>query len=414
MTTASVDAQSTAIGNARSRRRALAACGGAHILHDGLANALYVLFPIWQAAFGLSLAEIGLLKTLYSGALAGLQVPAGLLAERRGERGLLVLGTALAGLGLVAAGFSQGFLSLALCLVLSGAGSSVQHPIGSSLIARAYERGGLRAALGTYNFAGDLGKVALPALAAWLIALVAWRTTSVALGAGALAAALAALWALELRPAAPLAQEAAKTAEPEPEGAWTPSAKRGFVALSAIGIIDSATRGGFLVFLPFFLAAKGASLPTMGLALSLVFAGGAAGKFVCGLIAGRLGILRTVIVTECATTAGILALLPLSLGASLLLLPAIGIALNGTSSVLYGTVAELAPAARRARAFGLFYTLGIGGSALSPSLYGLLSDSIGIPRTLAIVAFMVLLVVPLTLPLKRPLAAVAGAKSSQK
>jgi len=33
-----------------------------------------------------------------------------------------------------------------------------------------------------------------------------------------------------------------------------------------------------------------------------------------------------------------------------------------------------------------------------------LSDSIGIPSTLAIVAFMVLLVVPLTLPLKRPLA----------
>jgi len=72
--------------------------------------------------------------------------------------------------------------------------------------------------------------------------------------------------------------------------------------------------------------------------------------------------------------------------------------------VLYGTVAELAPTARRARAFGLFYTLGIGGGALSPSLYGLLSDSIGIPRTLAIVAFMVLLVVPLTLPLRRPLA----------
>ena len=48
-------------------------------------------------------------------------------------------------------------------------------------------------------------------------------------------------------------------------------------------MIDSATRMGFLIFLPFVLLAKGASQPTVGLALTLVFAGGgSAGRVTWG------------------------------------------------------------------------------------------------------------------------------------
>ena len=162
---------------------------------------------------------------------------------------------------------------------------------------------------------------------------------------------------------------------------------------------------GFLTLLPFVLIAKGASVTEVGFALSLTFAGGAAEKFFCGLIAARAGVLRTTILTELATAAGIVALLPLSLSASMLLLPLVGIALNGTSSVLYATVAELVPSARRARAFGVFYTLTIGAGAVSPSFYGLLGDSIGIARTFGVIAAVVLLVLPLTLALRPALRA---------
>ena len=107
---------------------------------------------------------------------------------------------------------------------------------------------------------------------------------------------------------------------------------------------------GFLTFLPFVLTAKGASLPTIGLALTLVFAGGAAGKLVCAFIGARIGVVATVWLTEGLTAAGILALLPLPLEAALVLLPVIGIALNGTSSVLYGSVPRPGRAGARARA----------------------------------------------------------------
>jgi predicted MFS family arabinose efflux permease len=174
----------------------------------------------------------------------------------------------------------------------------------------------------------------------------------------------------------------------------------GFPLLLSVGVIDSATRMAFLTFLPFVLTAKGASLPTIGLSLTLVFAGGAAGKLVCALIGARIGMVATVWLTEIVTALGIVALLPLSLDAALVLLPVIGIALNGTSSVLYGSVPELVEPAKRQRAFGIFYTGTIGAGAVSPALYGLLGDALGVPQALMVVAAVVLLTLPVTLMLR--------------
>ena len=372
-------------------RRTLAACCGAHVLHDGFSDLLYVLFPVWQAAFGLSFAQVGLLKTLYSGSMAALQVPASLLAERVGERVLLALGTLVAAAGFILSGWTAGFLGLALCLMLSGAGASVQHPLSSALTSRAFEGAQLRAALSTYNFSGDIGKVLLPALCAALLALLDWHAVTSLMGLIGLGAALAIWFAVPRAPGGTLAAAAAAlpAAEGAPGVASGGLANPGFVSLSAIGVIDSATRMGFLTLLPFVLIAKGASVIQAGFALSLTFAGGAAGKFFCGLIAARAGVLRTTILTELATAAGIVALLPLTL----------------EWSVLYGTVAELVPGARRARAFGVFYTLTIGAGAASPSLYGALGDAIGVPRTFGVIAAVVLLVLPLTLGLRPALRA---------
>jgi MFS transporter, FSR family, fosmidomycin resistance protein len=185
-----------------------------------------------------------------------------------------------------------------------------------------------------------------------------------------------------------------------------PSSRRRFAfpVLAAIGMLDSATRMGFLLFLPFVLTAKGASLQTVGLALTLVFAGGAAGKLVCAFVGARIGAIATVWLTEGLTAILIAALLPLSLDAALVLLPIIGIALNGTSSVLYGSVPVLVAPERRAWAFSVFYTGTIGSGALAPAFYGVLGDALGVPTALLVVAAIVLLTLPLSLVLKPELA----------
>jgi MFS family permease len=138
------------------QRRTLAIAGLAHATHDGYTDLIYILLPVWQAEFALGYASLALLRGLYAGMMAVFQIPAGRLAEKFGGRTLLAIGTALAALGYALAGFSGGIGGLCVALALSGVGSSVQHPIASSAVSRAYGAAA-RGPLGTYNFCGDLG-----------------------------------------------------------------------------------------------------------------------------------------------------------------------------------------------------------------------------------------------------------------
>lgn len=392
--------------NTETRKRwwALGTGGGAHSLHDGFTDTLFVLLPVWAESFGLSHTQVGLLKTLFSGSMAGFQVPFGILAERWGERRLLALGTVLLGAGYAGFAYAGGLGTLALFLLLAGLGSSVQHPLASSVIARAFDAGNRRAALGTYNFMGDVGKAAFPAAMAFGIAWAGWQTSSIAFG---IFAALAgggiwlALRRLDLGGRPVRSTQRSDTEEPR---GWGITHRGGFACLAGVGMIDSAARIGFLTFLPFLLVAKGAEVETIGIALALVFAGGAAGKLLCGLVAERLGIIRTVIVTEFLTGAGIVALTFLPLMAALALLPLVGVALNGTSSVLYGTVGDFVDEERRSRGFGLFYTLGIGASAAAPPLFGLLSDLTNLSIAVQASGALALCTLPLCLALRPALA----------
>jgi MFS family permease len=381
--------------SAADERRALGVACGAHALHDGYTDLIYVMLPLWQAEFGIGYAALGLLRTCFSGTMAGFQIPSALLSERLGLPLVLAAGTALSGIGYLIAGASIGFWTLVIALLIGGLGSSTQHPLASALVARAFAGSRSMKALGTYNFAGDIGKMSMPAAASLMLVLLPWQPVLAVMGFLGLAAAVAIFWLVPRLPAETAGDK--KTAVEAKAGGGS---RLGFSVLLSIGMIDSATRMGFLIFLPFVLISKGASLPTVGLALTLVFAGGAAGKLVCAFIGARLGVITTVCLTEGLTTAGIFALLPLPLEAALVVLPVIGIMLNGTSSVLYGSVPELVEAEKRTRMFGIFYTGTIGSGAVAPALYGLVGDAVGVPAALTVVAAVCLLTLPLALVLR--------------
>jgi MFS family permease len=387
-------------------RSVLATAGAMHFLHDGFSEILYVLLPVWASEFRLALWQVGFVRTAYTGGMAAFQIPAGLLAERFGERRLLMLGTlTTAGAFIAVATGASGFVPLLVLLTLAGLGSGVQHPLSSSVVAKAYEDGPRRAALGTYNFAGDIGKVSSAALIGLVAALAGWRVAAGGYGAVGLVVAIALVLALAGLHAGSAPERAAATAaRVEAPAGWGIRDGRGFQALSAIGMIDNSTRSGLLTFLPFVLLAKGMNVAGVGGALALVFAGGAMGKFVCGVIAERVGIIRTVVLTEAATSVAIIAILASPLPVAMLLLVPLGVALNGTSSVLYATVADLVTAERRSRAYGLYYTLSIGASALGPTLYGLVGDVVGAATTLSLIAVVVLTTIPLCLLLRTAVA----------
>jgi FSR family fosmidomycin resistance protein-like MFS transporter len=133
--------------------------------------------------------------------------------------------------------------------------------------------------------------------------------------------------------------------------------------------------------------------------LTLVFVGGAAGKLACGWVARWAGTVATIVIAQIVTAAGMVAVLLLPLDIALVLLPPLGVVLNGVTTVIYGSVPDYAAPERRTHALSVFYTLTIGSAAVSPPLSGLLGDLIGISGAVIVVAVLTLASVPLAFAL---------------
>ena len=372
-----------------SRRNLAGACL-AHMLHDGYTDQLYALLPVWQSQFGLSYGGLAALRALYYGTMGGLQVPGDAMVSRLGPRMALALATFVAAAGYLLMSLPFGFPGLCAGLVLAGIGSSIQHPRASLLVTNTYGSAS-RGPLGIYNFAGDLGKSIFPAVVALLLPVLAWRPVVGMMAGVGLAVAVA---LLALVPRQPFVMPARETTTLQGRSG------RGFGLLLAIGALDTAPRMGYLLFLPFLLHTRGATGGMVGLGLALLFIGGALGKAACGWLGQHLGVVWSVVATEAATALLMAATLLLPLAPTLVILPLLGIVLNGTSSVLYGTVPDLAPKGDTGRAFALFYTGVIGAGGLAPIAYGLIADHSS--RTVGILAAAstAVVIIPLVLALR--------------
>jgi MFS family permease len=339
-----------------------------------------------------------MVRCLYNGSMGGLQIPGNRLIGTLGSRIPLVIATLIAATGFFVMALTHNFAGLCIGLVLAGIGSSVQHPRSSLLVTQAYGNAA-RGPLGIYNFSGDLGKAAFPATVALLLTIIAWRPTLALVAFTGLAVAVALLVVLPRQTfMAPAEQRHGVHA----------GRGSGFNLLLMVGVLDTATRMGYLLFLPFLLRSKDASQAMIGFSFAALFLGGALGKAACGWLGGRFGVVWSLIATEALTACLIIASLPLPLWATLVLLPILGIVLNGTSSLLYGSVPELAPKGDSGRAFAIFYTGVIGSGAVAPIAYGTLGDHAG--QTIAVLAagLTALATVPLILGLRRQLNQIDG------
>ena len=352
----------TSIDARRDERRAITVAGGAHLLHDGYTDLIYIMLPVWQPEFGLSYAEVGVLRALYAGTMAAFQIPIDPARGAAGRQRRAGRRHGAGGVGYMLAGISPGLGPARGRAVPGRARSSTQHPLASSLVAHAFAGPRSLKGAGTYNFTGDLGKMTVPLTASLLMMALPWRPTIAIIGGfrdrgrACNPGTDAALRPGELSRARGGCGRARGRAAPE-------------IRLSA-AVLDRPHRQRDPHGVPHLSAVPADAercrhsdhrhRPDAGVP------GGAVGKLACAFIGARIGVIATVFLTEGLTTALILALLPLPLDLGLILLPLLGIGLNGTSSVLYGSVPVLVTPERRARAFGIFYTGVIGSGAAAP------------------------------------------------
>jgi MFS family permease len=370
-----------------------------HFIDDGFTDSIYLLLPFIALELNLSFSQVGLLKGVFSGSMSLIQFPLSLLGERIGELTVIAAGTFGLGIGFLILSKVYTFPLILLSLIFAKGTGGGQHGLSSSLLSRVFEISGRRAAMGTYNFSGDMGKVCFPFLLTLMINWWGWRRAVFNLSMIGLIIG-AVLWGLARKNAPPI-MPPFKERMISKKSDWGIHNAKSFSALLTIGIIDIMTRNALLTFLPFLLLRKGISETQIGFALTLLFAGGAAGKFTCGLLAERFGVIPMVVGTEILTSAGILSLTWFSPSEIWILLPFVGIVLNGTSSVLYATVAEIISPMARSRGYGLYYAITLGSGAVSPLVYGLLTDAVGLSFSIICAALMVLLTLPLSRCLSR-------------
>lgn len=123
-------------------------------LNDGLA---WGLFPLYFAAAGLPLRQIGILAAIYPATWGLVQLWTGALSDRRGRKGLITYGMLLQGIALLWMTMSRGFLAWAAAGIALGIGTAMVYPTLLAAVGDVAHPSWRASAVGIYRLWRDLG-----------------------------------------------------------------------------------------------------------------------------------------------------------------------------------------------------------------------------------------------------------------
>jgi len=135
-------------------------------LNDGMS---WGIFPLYFAAFGLSVERIGILKAAYPAVWAILQTITGPLSDRWGRKGLIVAGMWVQAFALFVTAASREFSGWLVGSLLLGIGTAMVYPSLLAVVSDVAHPSWRARALSVYRFWRDLG-YAIGAVSAGLIA----------------------------------------------------------------------------------------------------------------------------------------------------------------------------------------------------------------------------------------------------
>lgn len=365
----------------------IASCG-AHLVQDGLVALQYVLLPILAQVFGLNYTQVGFLRALSNSAMTLLEIPAGVLAERFGEIRLLIFGLLCAGLGYLWVALAANFYLILVGFLIAGSGAAFQHSLASALISKSFDDAGRRRALGIYNAFGDVGKLAFTGIFSLAIGVgVAWNLIVTALCVMTLSFALLMVFLLRRQERAPVADTGSQRST-SADSRWGIKQPRRFSWLCLTVFLDTLAQSVFLTFIAFLLLEKGASDALSSLAVVLALSGGMVGKLVSGYLAVHYGDRNAFRILQLVTISGLILLATLPALPILILLPLIGVAVQGSTTVTYGALADFIQRDRQSRGYAIIYTLSSLSAVVGPIVFGGLADLYGVELSLVLLAVL--------------------------
>jgi MFS family permease len=135
-------------------------------LNDGMA---WGLFPLWFAALGMSLGQIGVLAAVYPATWGVAQLATGAWSDRVGRKWLIAVGMWMQAAGIVVVLLGRGMSAALLGALLLGIGTAMVYPTLLAAVGDVAHPSWRASAVGVYRLWRDLG-YAVGALFAGLIA----------------------------------------------------------------------------------------------------------------------------------------------------------------------------------------------------------------------------------------------------
>ncbi len=366
--------------------------GNGHFLSHFYVLCLPPMFVVWQNAFNVSFAALGLTIALMSGTTAILQTPVGFLVDRHGARPFLIGGALLMSLSIAAMGLATSFWQVLVLATLSGIGNSVIHPADYAILSGSVDKDRMGRSFALHTFSGNLGFLAGAPVSAFLMTALGWRSTLLIVGLLGLPIVLSIL--LQSRILKDQAREAPAAGAPALSGRDLLTS-RTMILFFLFFMFGAMAGGGVQAWLVTVLhTVKGIDLPIAATALTAYMAGSTLGVLFGGWFADTFKHHILPFVTGLTILSAVLILgvdwLSIPNVMIILMTFASGLALGASRTPRDVMVKDAAPPGQIGKVFG-FVSAGLPlGSAVTPVPFGMLIDR-GHPELVLVLVAVILL-----------------------
>lgn len=366
----------------------LVVLAGAWFVNFGVRMIFPVILPHLQGFFGFGLGTAGVLLTALWFMYAVGQLPGGVLADRLGERVVLVAGLLLLGVGLAVVSAAVTLMMVFVGTFVIGLALGLYSTPLFTVLSDVFTRH-RAAAQGVTLATGNLGSIILPVTAVTTAGLIGWRFGLAYPIPILLAAAIGVQSSLPAR-----LSEAPTTSALDPETFRQITRvvrTRSLATATLIMILVSFFFQAFTSFYPTYLiTVKNLSTAAAATLFALFFATAMLGQLGAGLVSDRIGPVRTLTLVLATASIGLIAL-PFATGPYTLLLVTLLIGVqSGTWPVINAYTIPRIPAALQGGGFGLIRTGFILITAFGSTTVGLLAEQTSLELVFASIGITII------------------------
>ncbi|HEX3290232.1 MAG TPA: MFS transporter [Gaiella sp.] len=355
-------------------RRAMVTLSGGHLAVDFASGSVPALLPFFTLKFDLSYTATAalMLAVLVSSSLV--QPLFGLWSDRRGAMWLLPGGVAVAGVGTGIAAAAPSYALVVVLVFVAGIGIAAYHPEGAKFAA--FASGRKRASgMSYFNIGGNTGYALGPII---VTPLVLW----LGLGGGTLAMVPVLVIAALLLRALPALRHVVPVAGAR-RLAHGVDDVRAMSLLAVVIALRSVAWFGLLTFVPLWVVANGGTEGEGGRELSLMLVSGAVGTLVLGPVADRIGLRRTLLVTQALLPVLIVVFVTVGGAVGTLALMLVGLCVVGTFGVTM-VLSQLYLPRHVGVASGLSVGLAMGLGGIAAVVLGAVADAVDLQTALLV------------------------------